>query len=190
MIYPITKEALRKIEVFNEKATRLFNSTFLKEALKSGFKLKAEKGREVYVTRIGPEGESVDAFFLTYRLFVQNNDEISLHNMAGLYESLLIPEELKEQFRQVRKQLNQFLDSDSIFVINNQKLTNRGIQDTFLYGEYAHITPVLRASYKSWVSNPLTKTMLENELVYITGAVLHTIKSITLLNEEVVKNLK
>jgi hypothetical protein len=52
----------------------------------------------VEIQRTGPHDESVDAFLLTFRFFIQDNESSSFRNMAQLYEQFPIAEERKEKW--------------------------------------------------------------------------------------------
>ena len=79
--------AKETLELFNEKVDVLKNSRYLQELLKDPGSAIVEWQREkgwdsVFV---GPQEESVCALILTLRFFMQNNESISVHNMAQLY---------------------------------------------------------------------------------------------------------
>jgi len=63
------------LKLFNEKADKLRNSNFVKAAVEnSGVSLSWQEGEFFQITRTGPTEENVDAFVLTLRFFVQDND--------------------------------------------------------------------------------------------------------------------
>lgn len=155
-------DAKETLEIFNEKAKSLNN--FL-QANNSHRSVKISQG-SAEVT--GPTEEQTQAALLSLRMFMQNNDPLSVQNMLKLYEQEA-NEELLEKFQQVRNSLNTFLDSPStlakpledappeipasgdpgqdlqalVSVINSLNVeyyTNREILEMFMYGNYSHLT--------------------------------------------------
>ncbi|MHA1302544.1 MAG: hypothetical protein ACTSQE_04775 [Candidatus Heimdallarchaeaceae archaeon] len=134
------------LRYFNEKVNKLLQLTFTDFVTSKQVKLKlsAKRGEEVKVEHILPGGESFDAFVLTFRFFIQNNEPISIGNMAELYSRLPISEDLKQKFADARIQYNSFLDRNSPLVFKNpnteeeKRFTYREIMDIFIYGGLAH----------------------------------------------------
>lgn len=86
----ITSNQINDLKLFNEKLAVLLNSSFANEMLRntSGFmfSFKANEGYEAIM--VGAEGESVDAAFLTLRMFMQDNDRLSVRNIAKIYSEV------------------------------------------------------------------------------------------------------
>ncbi len=84
--------SVQDIRLFNEKAEKLkrcsFTSTVFNQ--KTGVHISAKKGEPVRIERNGPNEEAIDAFVLTFRFFIQNNEKISFRNLAELYNKLPI----------------------------------------------------------------------------------------------------
>ena len=91
------------LQLFISKANKLGNSSFL-ESLVNEFRLgfKIEVGKQVEVTSIRPKQESTDAFVLTFRFFIQNNETISLRNLEKIFESNLVTKMEKEKYYSLR----------------------------------------------------------------------------------------
>ena len=138
-------EALETLLLFAEKADRLGELSLVDEVMKklSGT-AKWVDGEGWSDEYIGPNGESVEAFVLTLRLFIQDNERISLQNMSRLYKELPLGSSLSERFEQQRTELNGFLDTETNLSIVEGKLTYREIFDIFLYGSLAHTDPQKR----------------------------------------------
>ena len=109
---------------------------------------------------------------MTLRFFLQNNERISIANTADLYETLAVPEKLKEAVRKTRGMLNQCLDSDAQIIWKNERLTRRRVLDVFLYGGLAHANPEKKALYDEWVADAGRFPFLEGEFIYICSGVL------------------
>ncbi len=184
---------IKVLKFFNEKAEKLKNLSFTKITLfkqQSSVSISAKVGKPVNVRRKGPDEEAIDAFVLTFRFFIQDNEKSSFRNLKKTYEGLPIPQQKKDLFNLVRKWLNEFLDSNSILVINGKPLSNRHILEVFIYGGLSHANEEKKKEYDMWMSNPILKPLVENEFVYILGAVLQYILYIKSLNEEVIKEIE
>ena len=75
---------LETLKLFNEKADKLESLSFTYGLADNGVTISAKIGQAVESHRQGPDEESTDAFVLTMRFFVQDNESISLRNMAKL----------------------------------------------------------------------------------------------------------
>jgi len=99
------------LRVFNEKVGELESSSFFAKASGAGYivEFKHEQGWDALF--VGPDEESIKALVLTLRLFMQNNDRLSLQKMRALYKSPPVSAGLVAEFSHLCDQLNQFLDS-------------------------------------------------------------------------------
>jgi len=87
------------LNLFNEKADKLRNSNFVKASVEnSGVSLSWQEGESFQITRTGPTEENVDAFVLTLRFFVQDNERSSFRNISKLYTDKAISEEHRSEF--------------------------------------------------------------------------------------------
>ena len=192
-------KALQSFRLFNEKADKLRGMSFTKQliAADSGFTLKYNKGAEVIqAVRHGPNDESIEAFVLTFRFFVQNNEVISINKMEKLYGKLreagLLQKQLVEDFNEAREALNRYLDEEPNinFTYIERSFTRRQILDTFVYGGLAHANANKKALYDEWKQIPFIFPMLENEFVSSLMTVLAVIAHIANINEKAIKELK
>ena len=190
------EEYITTLKLFNEKAEKLENLSFTKIVLfenQSNVSISAKAGERVNVKRKGPDEESIDAFVLTFRFFIQNNEKSSFENLEKIYEKLPIPQQKKDLFKSARKKVNEFLDSNQTvlqFKINNKYLSERHILDIFIYGGLSHAKEKKKKEYDMWMSDSMLKPLIENEFVYILGVILQYILYIKTLNEEVIKELE
>jgi hypothetical protein len=81
---------IEALQLFNEKADKLLNSAFVR-ALASGKTEATISGHrqdngsfEISSELRGPPPEAVEAFVLTFRFFVQDNETTSLRNIATM----------------------------------------------------------------------------------------------------------
>ncbi|MFM9264136.1 hypothetical protein [Tychonema sp. BBK16] len=160
---------LATLKFFNEKAETLNKYQRFMESLyqrKVEFKQSPEQSGRYQLTVEGPDYESIAACVLTIRFFMQDNEDVSFHNMKAVYDKLATSQKNKKDFNQIRDELNNYLNSDSPLVISPQntnpeiilasnlnenftiplndalasgnKLTNRKILDLFVYGHFSH----------------------------------------------------
>lgn len=149
--------AKETLELFNEKVDVLESSRYLQELRKEPrsaiVQWEREKGWDSVF--VGPKEESVRAFILTLRFFMQNNESISIHNMAQLYGNDQTLRKFNNKFSTIRNNLNSFLDSSTNLAIEeNQSLTYREILEIFVYGNYAHANERKRKIFKDISSTP------------------------------------
>ena len=152
--------ASQTLRLFNEKADKLMGLRFT-QALKNNVEVEGSyhPSNGWTATRTGPGSEETEAFVLTLRFFLQNNERISIANTADLYETLAVPEKLKEAVRKTPGMLNEFLDSDAQIIWKNERLTRRRVLDVFLYGGLAHANPEKKALYDEWVADAGTVSL-------------------------------
>lgn len=185
------QEGLKAIELFNKKAEILKNSSFMKFLLeqKPGVTISWERDESIRTEPRWPDEEAIRAFVLTFRFFIQRREKSSFRKMAKIYDNLPISQEKKDLFKNARKKLNQFLDSNSSLAINNQFLTYRRILWVFIYGELAHADEKMKPVYDQWMSYEIFNAMIYNEFIRILGIVTSFIAYVQRLNEQVLKEL-
>lgn len=195
---------IRDFKFFNEKAEKLDRFSFTDKIFnnQTGFKMSFEFGEQPSATseRHGPDEESIDAFLLTLRFFIQNNEEISLQNMSKKYEFLKsnpkIDSRIFDYFESYRSQINSYLDTPHHMLKfkdrDGNEITNRYIFDTFLYGNLAHGTskPYKKEQYDEWKASAVLFPLIENAFVVILGVVLKGIFQIAELNKLAIKQLQ
>lgn len=158
-------DALKTLELFNEKADQLLASEFFNHVSGSGAILEFNRESGWQAIYVGPDDESTRAVILTLRLFMQDNDRISLARMADLYKSLLVSSAVKREFDAHRAGLNGFLESKSPLAISEDgPLTYRDILSIFVYGEYAHVNARHRQTFEDLQTTPFFP-MFQNCLV-------------------------
>ena len=162
----------------------------------TGFTLSGEtkddRTFEMTGERRGPDEEAIDAFVLTFRYFIQDNEKSSFRNLAKYYENDQINAELKNEFSRIRKEINGFLDKSGGIAIhfNNERLTKRKIMDIFIYGGLSHSSDETKKNmYDMWMAMPPLKPMIENEFVYTLSTILKGISAIKEINQETLKEL-
>lgn len=192
-------EIIKLLELFNEKAEKLARLSFVETIFKnnSGVSIiisKRDDGLyDLTQERRGPLEEAIDAFVLTIRFFIQDNEPISLRRLAKTYEIAPIEKKLKEEFILLKNQINKYLDSNSFIVINinnnEEILTHRKILYTIIYGGLSHANTKKKKKYDFWMKSPL-KAMIENDFVCSLAILFEDIKSICDLNKIIIKKLE
>jgi hypothetical protein len=186
----MTPQEIRIISLFSEKADKLAELSFSKYVL--SFKLELKVNIEIGKTPTSdhncPNAEAIDAFILTLRFFVQNNEPISLRNMSNVYQSLMSQSKGTktdniQSILDIISSTNRSLDSSSPITIGNTTLTNRCIFETFLYGGLAHSNKSKRAVYEKWRSQPAMYNTLEYVFVTVLVQLLIDILQINLRNK-------
>src|SRR5689334_741049 len=134
------QENLEALKFFNEKASRLKNCSFTQIIFgqDTGATFSMEQGGPVTIEQRGPDQESIDAFVLTFRFFIQDNEKSSFRKMAAVYEGLPISEETKEKFRSARQYVNEMLESKSMIDVDGYHFIRREIMEIFIYGGLSH----------------------------------------------------
>lgn len=186
------------LSLFNEKTEKLFRLSFIKAMFetKSGASLsgraKEDGTFELSAKRSGPGEEAIDAFVLTFRFFIQDNEKISLRNLAKFYESPQIEINLGKEFAIVRRRVNDFLDgpADILFKFENEKLSRRKIMETFIYGGLSHANEEKKTMYDVWMQIPFFRPLIENEFTYILARILTELDQIKNLNTLAVNQLQ
>ncbi|QGZ89426.1 hypothetical protein [Microcystis aeruginosa] len=136
------------------------------------------------LTEIGPDEDSISAAMLTLRMFIQKSEVISFKNMEDLYSRLNISKNLKDEFKSLISELNDYLDRYSPLTINSHEmrfeklstsepnpdqLTNRKLMDIYLYGDYAHLDSSKRVLFERIAQNTLFAPMGNHVFVTIVN---------------------
>jgi hypothetical protein len=172
---------------FTEKADKLINSTFSKEMIgKTGVYLTWEENIQK-VVHISPNEEFIDAFVLTFRFFIQNNDSISIKNMSANFNSGIVNKDIKKKFIDVKTKFNDYLDTDTMFDIGGV-ISRRNILDIFVYGELSHMNPSKKEIYDTWMKNEFMAPLLQFEFKLVLHNALKFIKYVSDLSTQVVLN--
>lgn len=149
------------LRLFNEKVAKLdrlrFTQSVREEKIGFTINVKGDGGVEVH----GPSEDEIDAFVLTLRFFVQDNEAISIRNVGELYASLPVSEDLKRNFASSRASINAALDGNANLILLGEHLTHRRVFDVFLYGGLAHANPTRRAEFDSWAKEEVTFAFLK-----------------------------
>jgi hypothetical protein len=177
-------ESIEPFILYREKARKLLESTFAKEMAKpTGLDISWTDEGMTALHR-GPTQESIDAFLLTFRFFIQGNESISFRNMGKNFKEGIGDDDLYRSFQNAREALNEFLDSDSNFNVQGM-VSRRKLMDVFIFGDLSHSNyKEKRLNYKSWASNEFMVELMNNEFRLIIGKVLIVIAHVDKLCNE------
>lgn len=171
-------DVISTLKLFNEKVDKLINSRFVKHLQENkGLKvsMKSSVGEKVGISHNLPDHDAIDAFVLTVRFFIQDNEPMSLRNMAKLYSELSISQNTKDDFNYVRDKLNSELDKKSMFNLEGKDLTRRNVFDTFIYGGLAHAEAKKKEDFDKWMRiEPLAAFIIaefNNVLIYFLDCI-------------------
>jgi hypothetical protein len=185
----------KALRLFNEKSDKLARLSFMEKMRHpdAGVTIQFDhpKGGTPTVTqeRRGPEEEAIDAFVLTFRFFIQNNETTSFHNMEQHYLAAPLDSVLQQEFVNLKKEINDYLDEQVNINYNNEDLTRRRIMDVFMYGGFSHATEDKRRIYKTWMSDLFISKYLENIFLMTMADIHNAIVLIKSLNEKALQHL-
>lgn len=189
-------EIAKAFRFFNEKAEKLARLNFLKQIghPDSGVSISFENlntdAPAVSQERRGPDEDAIDAFVLTFRFFIQDNEHSSFRNMEKHYLAAPIDPSLQAEFVKLRKEVNDYLDSKVNINYNNEDLTRRRIMDVFVYGGLSHGSDeAKRRLHKKWISDPIMSGWIENEFLITMRNIHNAIALMKTLNEKALQHL-
>ncbi len=185
----------KSLRLFNEKAEKLARLSFMAKlthpdaGVTISFKRPKEGTPTVTQERRGPDEEAIDAFVLTFRYFIQDNEQTSFRNMEQHYLAAPLDPALQQQFVDLRKEINEYLDESLNINYNNEDLTRRRVMDVCGYGGFSHANEDKRRLYKTWMSDPFIGKWIEHEFVNTLGNIHHAITIIKNLNDQALQHL-
>lgn len=185
-------ENIADLKLFNEKAALLLSSSFAAAMLRnqSGFLFSWKTGESCEAVLVGAEGESVDAAFLTLRMFMQNNDRISIGNMAKIYsqEQELVAH--RSDFNSIRNQINDFLGSGNGIGFFGKNYTNKEIIELLLYGSKGHTNRAKEAELRSLLECPIVSQMFLNQVNNAAALLIKGIIAVAEINTKALSGIE
>jgi hypothetical protein len=179
---------MNAIDLFNEKYKKLESSRFVKYLKNYGFNPKVNVPEERHLEdSIIPDNDSIDAFVLTIRFFIQNNEPCSIYNLSIIYNNRdRVSNEYRDQFNNLRKILNDTLDSQLWFSINTTRLTYRQVLEGMIFSELSHSNKNLHEDFsQNFKKTFLSTAILKHEFIRILMFLYASISEIYELNEVV-----
>jgi len=185
----VTKELYEPLKLFNEKAQKLQNLSFIKqyEETKNALTITATKEAEpdtfnIEIDSNRANDESIDAVSLTLRFFIQDNEKCSFRNLSKLYEKMEPVAGFKQEYEIYRSYLNDFLNQETQPQpkINEfeRPLLFRDVLEVFMYGGLSHANEKKKVIYDRWMSEQVSCAAythifhsIVSEMIKITSAI-------------------
>jgi len=185
----LSNSQIKKLKTFNDKANKLINSSFYKECPKISLDLTFNKiaNTEKFYLEHGVKlvnQEFVDAFVLTFRMFIQKNDPIALDNFVDFFNGLPVDNTYKITLGNIKSAIDKYLNENALTFLS-EPITNRELMDINIYGDLSHINAKKREKLSKWVSDELDKDVNQFRFQQILSACCDDIADIKRLNQEV-----
>lgn len=134
--------------------------------------------------------DEIDAFVLTFRMFTQDNDRISLRSLSQIYASeWLQGGNAQECFEGARKQLNDHLDGAATVMFGSTVVDVRFIADVVIYGGLAHTNKKKSKIFQSWSQSGIMGLIWAEFFAYAREAV-DTLKYLRDLNASLLDGIE
>jgi len=198
------KTDLDTLRLFNEKVNRLERSGFASRFDSETPNVTAEfrdvsfhqvdgarfelTGR-VVSTFDGLDADQIDAFVLTYRMFTQRNDRISIASVAKIYAQAWMPSEARERFNDARQQVNEYLNSNTTLIDGQHAISRCELVDVFLYGGLAHSDTAKERTFRAWTVDGGVAGFFWAEFIVTLKDMLGYMRYFRDLNTAVIHNL-
>jgi hypothetical protein len=143
------------LELFIDKTHKLENSGFvnkIRQEFTLDINIDFSRTDVLEITSIRPNQENIDAFILTFRFFIQDNEAISIRNLKKFFDSNFVTNDEKNKFNAIRTSLNNFLSESSSFIFKEENISNRVLMETFIYGGLSHATKGKKEKFDLWMS--------------------------------------
>lgn len=150
--------ALRGLRLFNDKADKLDTLSFTKHVFSERIGIRLSiKADGMQVSRFGPDSESIDAFCLTIRYFMVNNEASSFGNLSRIYAFLaqrgIVDRASLETFEEARDLIDVLKQPLVKYPVvhNGHYYSPWEILQVFINGGLAHANdPTKTAIYDQW----------------------------------------
>jgi len=133
--------------------------------------------------------DELDAFVLNYRVFTQDNDQLSIRSLSRIYGSSWMPAEARENFEEARTQLNEHLNSQATVEFGDTKISIGDLVYVVTYGGLAHSNPKKAEIFESWEQSGVMGIIWAEFFAHMR-TLMATVKFIKSLNEQVLANAK
>jgi hypothetical protein len=177
------------LRLFNQKVERLFSLSFFSKAQGAGAVVEFQRESGWESIFVGPDEESIEALVLTLRMFMQDNDRISLRKMRELYQALSVSPDLGQTFSSICAELNSFLDSDTnLSIEEGRQLSHREILKVFVYGTYAHTNEDLHGIFTG-IRSTAFFPIFQSHLIVEIKAFATSLRKLSAVNNKALKEL-
>ena len=195
---------LDTLRLFNEKVTRLEASGLMRRFAEAPPEVVARFERvEVLSVSDGSveitgtmtseltdlNQDEIDAFVLTYRLFTQQKDRISILSMSKIYSRSWMPAEARACFEEARTEVNRHLSGSTSILIGQEPLSVNRLMRVVIYGSLAHTSPKEERVFRSWMADGGIAGFVWAEFIAALKRMLHFLLYFRSLNVAVIANL-
>ena len=183
---------LERLELFNEKAEIIKKCKFTKYVSRKrvGVTVSKTNGKPVKIKKTEPDIDSLHAFILNLRFFIQPNEISNIESISEAYEELPISQIEKNSFINAKNKLDNILDSKINFNFNGETPTYRYVFERFIYGSIAHANIDKKMTVDYWVSKKLLIPFLKTSFFAILIKYIEFIVYIQKLNNDIIKKFK
>jgi hypothetical protein len=188
MSQTMKKETREVLELFVEKANKLKDFKFDEHVKSVGFTWKATRLEDdTWAVDFSlPDEKERDAFLLTFRLFIQDNEPYSFKNLAKLSEDTSLSSEFTDELSKVLRAYTNFLNSHSAYTVElfDGHPTREDMLKTVLYGGLAHTNnPKRMQKFKDWSRDGIRANLLLQEFAIILVQIMVFIKHFAEVSE-------
>ena len=187
---------IERLKTFNNVVDEIKNYSFLKsgKSKKIGFEIFSSYGRRKAKDKtkfFGPKDESISAFVLHYRKFIQDKEDVSFKNMGNIYKQSPIEKTYYERYKLIIKKIDEIFSKPANVTSDIHAYIIREIHDIFIKGNLAHIQENHgnRKLYLEIIKDPVKKVIFKRFLVNTLLETMNQLIAIKKLNEEVLEGL-
>jgi hypothetical protein len=132
--------------------------------------------------------DEIHAFVLTFRMFTQTNDRISIDSLARIYERSWMPSDAAARFAKARAQLHHYLPSPTSLVVAERVIGVGDLLRTVIYGGLAHTNREKEKTFRSWVDDGGITGFIYAEFIAALKEMLRYLTYFSELNRAVLAN--
>lgn len=187
--------ALRALRLFNEKADKLDRLSFIDQVFEKpiGFRLRGDQDGFI-VSRLGPSAESIDAFCLTMRFFIQDTEPSSFRRLSSVYAFLgemeIVDQASVDEFESAREAIKD-LSAPIAYIppFEGKSYTPWEIFDTIFYGALSHANDEKARLYERWRARTEVLLVMENWFVKTLATLILSIDRVRPINKRAIESL-
>lgn len=190
----LSNSNIDRLRQFNLAADEIIESSYVKESREKwvGINFRWTRNNETNdldfsYQKSDHDEDKIRSLVLTVRLFIQDNEPLSIGKMREFYHGLPIDQKYKTVFDLIRDQLNEFLDEPATTFLE-KKPSRRQVLETIIYGMYAHRNRNKIGTIGTWKTDPLDWTIAFYQFQAILHDLTFIIQLIKRLNERVLKD--
>lgn len=178
------------LEIFIKKARILQESSFAKKFDEGGSTAILQWDKKIGFDEVvvGPEGEEVHSALFTLRMFIQDNDRISIKNISKIFQEEPELDNRKSYFEDVRIGLNSELDKEIGMKYFDDHYTYREALNLYLYSE-GHTNRKYTEKWKEISETPFAATMFRNAVNLAIALFVGNIEILSNISQEALDEL-